>query len=183
MKQRLELCEVKFKEKHLQIQEYKDEVGVITNKLLACQNEDRENKNKLLACQNEVRENKKKIIYSEDIISTLMQHMNILSEANPSYTWTIRDYGSLSDYRLDSPPFYTSLHGYHCQLNIAWFGKHRGRLGMYIDFIPGNNDDILIWPFNMKVKFECCDKYGFNHIDFVCPEEVDNVNLWMISMQ
>lgn len=72
------------------------------------------------------------------------------------YQWNITDYTrKCSKGRIGSCPFVT-LNGYNCLLHAEWTGKEKTQFGLFFGLLVGERDDDLVWPFNMKVTFECC---------------------------
>lgn len=90
------------------------------------------------------------------------------------FQWNITEYShkrSLKECR--SLPFYT-LNGYNCSLRAEWSGRKRKFFGIYICHNVGERDDDLVWPFNMKVTFECCcaDACVRHILDISDPERI-----------
>ena len=60
---------------------------------------------------------------------------------------------------VDSPPFYAC--GYKCKLKLHPNGFDTGEhthLSIYIRIMKGENDALLTWPFQKKVKFTLIDQ-------------------------
>lgn len=76
---------------------------------------------------------------------------------------------------VDSLPFST-LNGYECYLKAYLSGKEGEGLGIYICLLAGNRDCDLVWPFNLKVTFECCSVDDVKHKECLQPDEQEN--LW-----
>ncbi|XP_057302475.1 TNF receptor-associated factor 3-like [Hydractinia symbiolongicarpus] len=71
------------------------------------------------------------------------------------FQWNITECSrKRSQKKISSSPFST-LNGYKCALLAQWSDKNE--FGIFIYLKVGEIDDDLIWPFNMKVTFECCN--------------------------
>lgn len=93
------------------------------------------------------------------------------------FEWHITNYADKCERKeiVDSLPFST-LNGYECYLKAYLSGKEGEGLGIYICLLAGNRDCDLVWPFNLKVTFECCSVDDVKHKECLQPDEQEN--LW-----
>ena len=99
--------------------------------------------------------------------------------------WEIRDFSHhLTYYRatdtyIDSPPFYTSRHGYKLRARLYPNNPQSGvganlHMGIYIYAVKGENDELLDWPFQDSITFKLIDQTGESHESKTLPSVVIN---------
>ncbi|XP_057295412.1 TNF receptor-associated factor 3-like [Hydractinia symbiolongicarpus] len=103
-----------------------------------------------------------------DGLKSEMKSIRILQETIlvGYFEWHITNYHEiwLKDYRdyRESLPFST-LNGYSCYLSAVWQYEEVEAVGIYFHILLGERDCDLVWPFNLKVTFECCSVDNVKH--------------------
>ena len=86
---------------------------------------------------------------------------------NGTYIWRILDFPKLLQDTTDreitsfeSPPIYTQLYGYKFCMGIYPNGTNDGigrSVALYVSLMPGEFDDILVWPFTGRITLSILD--------------------------
>ncbi|KAJ7373536.1 TNF receptor-associated factor 6 [Desmophyllum pertusum] len=93
---------------------------------------------------------------------------------NGSYIWKIETYRQWRQDAISgvmtaqySPPFHTSSHGYKLCMRICLNGIDNGvgrYVALFIHMLPGDYDNILMWPFTGRIVLSILDQSGDDHI-------------------
>ena len=119
--------------------------------------------------------NREELIYELklSIIRSSSPPIAMLAEGrccNGTFIWKIQNF---SQHRHDtingvitalySPPIYTDLYGYKLRMLFFPNGMHSGigtYVGLFVQMMKGENDDILTWPFTGRITFSILDQSG-----------------------
>ena len=70
---------------------------------------------------------------------------------------------SSSSSQVYSDPFYSHHHGYKFKLWICYYGSPDNDIGAFFYLVPGEYDDQLHWPVEVKVRLELLNQAGDHH--------------------
>lgn len=147
---------------------FKETTGKLEEKVNALQLKQEELSKEKIILREQVKELTAANVALHEKVAAQEKEVSVLRHESSTFVWKINGFNEIlqraingTEDELNSKPFFTGKTGYKLSVGIDPYGNQSKRnryLSVYLRFMKGDHDNILVWPFHYKVTFTLIDQ-------------------------